>query len=569
MTGPWQNSLQEALKKHQQGRLLEAELAYQALLQQWPGCADAWHLLGHLLTVSDDRFEDGMEAIERAISLCPEKAVYHFNKGTILLKSDRPEAALPALLEVVRLQPGILPGYLNLAATYRSLGDDQQAIICLQEALKKHPDEIDLRRNLATLLAQQGRFSEAIEHFRSLVRAVPDDAQGHLQLAHALKAVASLAEAEKHLRRALALAPGLAEARHALANIVRHQPGDEDIVNIEQQLQRCDIDIAARERLNFALGKAYDDVADYARAHVCFSLANHLQRQQRGVSTTVADFGVLQRAFAKPLPALPQEEETKQPRFVFIVGMPRSGSSLLEQILASHSDVYGAGETAFLQTSVEEIMHLSGLEAGATFFDRPELITSLSAASMTAIRQCYREHMQRQAARHQGGGKAVMSDKMPHNFRLLGLIAPLFPDAVILHTRRHPLDVCLSCFQQRFVGDHAYSQDLLDLGHYYLAYERLMTFWQQQFPERIHGFDYQALVDDPEGQIRRLLTLCRLPWDDRCLDFHRSERAVATASDAQVREPIYQRSIARWRHYETALQPLRTLFEEHGILIPE
>ncbi len=586
--------LGQAVELHRRRRSAEAERLYREILARWPGSAEAEHYLGNLL-VEGGRVAEGMRHIDASIALRPAEPLFHFNRATILLRLGRAEAAIGAFREVLKRIPDDLASHVNLAAACRRAGRPEEALPSLEFVLERQPDLVEARHNLANCLADLGRIDEAlveyeralearpdaldvrmslgsnlcrlgdyeaaIGHFRRALERSPDDARVHMQLANALKAVGDLAGAERHLRRVLAIEPAHAEAHQTLANVVRHRAGDPDIAAMEGLIARSDIDDEARLRLNFALGKAYADIGEHDRSFACYEVGNRLRRAALDYdpSTTDAFFERIERVFAHDLPTLPEGASgTDGPRPIFIVGMPRSGTSLIEQILASHPDVFGAGESPALGQCVDRAL------AGAGGF--PEGLRALPPETLAGIGTAYRRCLGEQARRAGHPDPRVVSDKMPQNFRLVGLIAHCLPDAVILHTRRHPLDVCLSCYEQNFVGDHPYAYDLLEIARYYLAYERLMTFWHRRLPGRIHDVDYGRLVADGEAGIRRLVGIAGLRWDDRCLDFHSVRRAVATASDSQVRRPIYRSSVERWRRHEAALAPAKALFVEAGLL---
>lgn len=588
-----QTALHAALDLHRRQRLDAALLAYLQILRHWPESPDAHCLLGHLY-IDTGRLDDGLTHLDRAASLSPERVDFHFSLGTALLRHGRSQAAVQALYEAYRLKPDEAAVVVNLAVARRQCGQFDEAVRELNGLLDRLPEIVEARHNLANCLADLGRVEESLVEYERALRQRPEavdvrvslavnlcrwhryedaivqleralvTAPGHplvhQQLGKALMVTGRLADAEAHFRQALAVAPMLAEVHQTLADIVTHQPGDADIAAMEDQLKRPHIDELSGVRLHFGLGKAYADCRDYERAFAHYAEANRMQRRRIRYDSreTDAEFARIRRAFERDLLDLPPAREAG-PRLVFIVGMPRSGTSLIEQILATHPEVYGAGETTYL---LDEMI----VACRSTPFGVPEGLFHLEADGLAGIAARYVGRMKAQAGLYGRADAAVMTDKMPHNFRYVGLIAHLWPDAVILHTRRHPIDVCLSCFQQFFAEGNPYAYDLQDLGHYFTAYENLMAFWRERLPGRLIEIDYEGLVADREPAIRRLLDVCGLSWDERCLDFHRSKRGVDTASAAQVRKPIYQSSVERWRRYESQLKPLQELLIANGVL---
>ena len=588
-----QASLQAALDLHRQQRLNEAHRAYTDILQRWPDSADAHNLLGHLL-VDSGHLDQGLRHLDRAATLAPNRTDFHFALGTALLSHGHPQPAVKALLSAYRLQPDEAAIVVNLAVARRQCSQQADAIHELTGLLARQPEVVEARHNLANCLADLGRVDESLAEYERAIQSRPDavdvrlslavnlcrwrrydEAKTHLlhalalapghplvhqQLGKALMVTGQLDEAESHFRQALAAEPALAEVHQALADIVTHASGDADIQAMERQLERPGLDEVSALRLHFGLGKAYADCHEYGHAFAHYAEGNRIHRSRIHYDPreTDAEFARIKRAFEHHLPELPKQVR-QTPGLVFIVGMPRSGTSLIEQILAAHPLVYGAGETTYL---LDEM--IVGCRSSASGV--PEGLLQMDPSGLAALGERYIARLKAQATQYGHADAEVVTDKMPHNFRYVGLIAHLWPEAVIIHTRRHPIDVCLSCFQQFFAEGNPYAYDLNDLGHYYTAYEGLMEFWRQRLPGRLIEVDYAGLVSDREPEIRRLLDVCGLPWDDQCLDFHRSKRGVDTASAAQVRRPIYQSSVERWRRYETQLRPLQELLIANGVL---
>jgi len=308
-------------------------------------------------------------------------------------------------------------------------------------------------------------------------------------------------------------------------------------------------DLSEEQRLflDFALSRLAEQGQRYDEAFRYLTAANRLARKQ-----THYDVARMEVFFKDTRTVFSREFFARRTGFglldrtpIFIVGMMRSGSSLVEQILASHPDVHGAGELTDLKQIIYYFDGALNLQA------YPDQVPDLGADQVAARA---REYLRR--LRDRGGEALRVTDKMPGNFRYLGMIHLLFPRAKIIHCRRHPLDVCLSCYRLYFSGAHPYAYNLRELGHYYRLYEGLMQHWHNVMPGAIHDIQYESLVADQEAETRRLLDFCELPWHSGCLDFHKSERAVMTASLSQVREPIYHSSLQKWQAYEACLGPL-------------
>lgn len=353
-----------------------------------------------------------------------------------------------------------------------------------------------------------------------------------------------------HYGKALALQPAHAQAVLGLSTARRYTAGDSALIEgFERLLQREDSPPRDTAALHFALGKMRDDCGQYDLAFDHYAAANALKRElvrfdreqhARYVDSLIGTFS--QEFIRAKAGTLSVDDELP----IFIVGMPRSGTTLVEQIIASHPSVKAGGELPGLRRVVRSLA-----TQGADDISYPACVASLNAA---AAHQLARGYLGKLPART--NGEIRVTDKMPSNFLHAGLIAILFSKARIIHCRRDPMDVCLSIFFQPFSRAHPYAFDLGDLGHYYRHYERLMSHWRAVLGERLFEVQYADLVDDPQSVSRRLIDRCGLEWNDQCLQFDRNEGAVRTASQWQVRQPIYKTSLQRWKHYERHLSPL-------------
>ncbi|WP_246731783.1 sulfotransferase [Methylocapsa sp. S129] len=346
------------------------------------------------------------------------------------------------------------------------------------------------------------------------------------------------------------LAPTRARSYHHLALAKRFEPGDSRIQAMEE-LVREDTSLGVDDRVyvHFALGKAFDDIGNRERSFHHLSCGNALKRKQSGYNERDV-LGQLERtqvAYTSELMSRNEARGNPSPVPIFVVGMPRSGTTLVEQILASHSDVHGAGEIKDFDMAVRE---LGGSAAWA--LHSPEVVSQMSGEQFQSLGANY---LRRILAAAPSSRRIV--NKMTENFRFAGLIALALPNARIIHVRRDPIDTCFSCFSALFEESLPYAYDLAELGRYYRAYEALMSFWRGVLPQRVMiDVRYEDVVADVEGQSRRIIGHCGLDWDARCLDFHLSERSVRTASLVQVRRPLYKSSVGRWRRYEDFLEPL-------------
>lgn len=459
-----------------------------------------------------------------------------------------------------------------------------EAVAAYQEVLATHPDLVAVQANLGFALAALRRYAEAVPHFQSMLEARPDEIPVLLALASALQKLTRRHEAERNYRHAIAIKPDCVPAMLGLGICLRSQsrldeactwferaarsdPTCVDAYYLASTLRRFAADDPllaqcaalrskavrmpplAQARHGFALGKMLEDAGRYAEAFAAYAAGNRARASQFVLDESGED-ELLQRTrevFDADLLSCRQVETGPADRVpVFVVGMPRSGSTLIEQILATHPDVHGAGEASCLWDVL--------LERIGTPAAWPECARAFSAADWRALGEAYLERAWRAAPQ-----ATHVVNKMPLNYRYAGLIRMMLPQARIIHARRDPLDTCWSCYTRLFDGDNlAYTYDLGSLGRYYARYAKLMQHWRRVLPaEALLEVAYEDLVADTETLTRRMLGFVGLPWDARCLEFHRNPRVVDTASRAQVRQPVYRSSVGRWRHFAGYLQPLR------------
>lgn len=611
--------MKEALALHQAGRAAEAEALYRRVLDDRPDDGDALHLLGLLAGQAGD-LEKSAGLIERAIAARPDEPQYHANLGTtfaqlrrwqpaeaayrralslkpdfvealyslgaIVQRQGRAEEAAGQYRRALEADPRFLPAYNNLGVVLLGLGQAEAAIDTYRKALAIEPDLPDVlvnlgnalrdrdeldeaidcyRRalditdrsaqthyNLGVALKEQGDVEGAIACYRRALEIDPKHAKAHNNLGMALQASGRFEDADASYRTALEIRPGYAMACKNLVSLGRVEPDDPLTGRIEALLEGNELSDGDSRLLHFALGKCFDDTGDYDRAFRHYQAANDIHETRRpfdpGVFTAITDrlietFG---QTFFEAKAGFGSESE----RPVFIVGMPRSGTTLIEQILASHGQVHGAGELSNFNRMAADLPALLG--AGLSY---PDCAAAIDRERARGLAQGYLDHLARI-----GGDATRVTDKMPRNFRHLGLIALLLPRARVIHCRRESMDVCLSCYAQDFLAQ-PFSHDLGHIGLYYREYERLMAHWRAVLPLPVLEVRYEALVSDPEGVSRGMIEFCGLDWDPACLDFHRTQRPILTASLWQARQPLYDSAIGRWKNYEAHLAPLKAALE--------
>lgn len=542
--------LRRNIGRHVSGMFLARLAGLTALLRTLPGSGTrrelrAAMILARWLTRRGDH-KGAFAALERA-----ERAAPHDHRPLIELgrRAFDAENFLLAHAYLARAH-AIAPRHIDVICEYGRLlsrmARHEEAFALLEDAHLNHPDAVRPLLLLAWARYRAGQSRRAIADFDCVLEQVPSSVEAHYGRARALIDAGDVGDAKRWLHRTLTLSPGHAGALRELANLKDLAPGDTHFDNLLAAI--ADDDAAPRRRavLHMAAGSGSHNVKAYTDAFEHYRTGNLLKDVVFDIRSYARHIDDLIGTFDAAHFARVADWGNPSDVPVFILGMPRSGTSLVEQILASHSKVHGAGER-------EEMLQLADGMSGLTDDARayPGCLAALDRSGCAALADSYLGVLRR-ADPH----AAHITDKMPGNFHHVGLILTLFPNAKIVHTRRDPRDTCLSIFFGDFVGSHPYSYDLTNLGRYYRQYERLMAHWHRVAPGRILDVCYEDLVADQEAWSRRMVQFCGLEWEARCLDFHRTARNVKTRSNAQVRQPIYSSSIGRWRPYEAQLEPL-------------
>ena len=608
------SELAAALVHHRAGRLDRAGASYRKILKKWPENPDALHLLG-MVALDEGRAERAAQLIGRAVALAPQTAEMHANLGNALRTLARSGEACASFRRAIALQPDYAPAHnnlglllhatgdfagalasyrraaellpnlaeihSNLAGTLRALGRLEEAEAALRRALALDPGNVAHLANLGNVLVDLGQYDKAEACYRSAIALDPRFAPAHYGLAAcrrlsgemaeaveiyrkalslsqeepvmwndlgtALRALGHFEEAVDAFNQAMALKPDFADAYRNLANCRSLAVDQQEMSRLSALAERPDLPLEERAAVGFAMAKTLDDAGRYDEAFAALHKANRRYRLSRAAAGEAFDIAALRTQINKAIDtytpayfASVTARGTPSELPVFIVGMPRSGTSLVEQIAASHSKVFGAGELRDIGRLVAQ------------------LGSSPSAATVHRLATTHCERL-----RTRGGDADRVIDKLPDNVLALGEIATMFPAARIIFCRRDPRDICLSCYFQKFSpGQLMFSYDLADCARRHLEIERLSVHWRRVLPLRMLEVDYEALVADLEGESRRLVTFLGLNWEPACLEFYRTERTVATASGWQVRQPLYDRSVGRWRNYRRHLAPLLEILDE-------
>lgn len=416
------------------------------------------------------------------------------------------------------------------------------------------------RDTLGCAFVRLGRHDASIQHFTAAVRGDPRRAQFRFNLAIALSFIGRVEEAERAFEALLVLAPDHARAYHALSGLRQQTEQRNHIANLQKSLERAR-DAESRLLLGYALSKELSDLERHKEAFCWLSRANAAHRRTLCYRSEddAALFDAIEAAWTTPSDAGPDALPDDSP--IFVVGMPRTGTTLVDRILASHPDVCSAGE---LQAFPVAVKRASGVRT-RTILDA-QTIACAANPDWAVLARTYLD----QARPHVPPGYARFTDKFPGNFMYLGLIARAFPNARLVCLRRHPMETVLSNFKNLFASKsqyYNYSYDVEDIARYYVRFDRLLRLWSTVLPGRMLDLHYEQLVDDQEGQTKRLLAHCGLDWSETCLSFHSNRAPVSTPSAAQVRRPIYRDALSRWHRHEAALAPARRIFESHDIAV--
>jgi len=506
------------------------------------------------------RLDEAVACYNRAIDLKPDYVQAHDSLGNLFMDQERFDQAVACYSREIDLEPDRADGHYNLANALLRLGRAEEAVVTYQRALQLEPEFVEAYNNLGAALARLGRYEAAASCYdRAASLQQPGFEKPLANKAMLLMETGRIAQSLPVIDAALAVNPDSGGAWHVRSGLKTFERGDPDIQTMEALLARlCAAPTATSPKpaleericLEFALGKAWMDAGDAPRAFAHLDQGNRLMRSTYSYDSAAMDrwIAAMAAAFTPGLLKRLAGAGHSSDAPVFVVGMPRSGTTLVEQILSSHPDVHGAGELTLVAEMVERI---SGRLHELCPPGDPQRLSALLPEDAARLgREIAAEVCALAPARRR------IVDKAPLNFLYVGFIHAILPDARIIHCRRDAVDTCLSCYTKLF-RDVKFASDLRELGLYYRGYERLMDHWRNLLPpERFIEVRYEDVVAGLESQARRLVAFCGLPWHAACLDFHKNSRPVRTASLTQVRQPIYGSSVGRWRAYARYLGPL-------------
>jgi tetratricopeptide (TPR) repeat protein len=516
---PVAGTLLEADQLLHDGDTAQAEQLCSELLRREPDDTRVLRMLARIAS-DDERYGVAEQLLRRIIALSPNECLPHTELGRFLVEQSR----FPEAIEMFELATSLNEG------------------------------SADNHRLLGEALAMIGRSADALTFYQQALRLDPEDPHSLAGQGHMLRITGNSDDAIACYEKCTVVQPGFSDAWWSLASLKDYRLSDEQVQTIHKQIASGDLGTDSEIAMRFALARTSEARGEYEAAWQDYSRGNSLKRESinHDPEQTERMHDAIIKRFSSDFLGHKTPAAASMHTPVFILGMPRSGSTLIEQILASHSKVEGAGELPYVNmlSSTLGRQRLDGPRY-------PELMSELTEEQLESLGKAYIYH----SSVHRRQGLPYLTDKMPANFSHIGLIHMMLPKAKIIDVRRHPLGTCLANYRQLYALGKNQTYDLVELAEYYLEYRRMMDHWQEVLPGRVLQVNYEEVVADLESQVRRLLDYCELPWEDVCLDFHKNTRPVNTASAEQVRQPIYTDAIDFWKHYELQLEPARKILE--------
>ncbi|MDB4244181.1 tetratricopeptide repeat protein [bacterium] len=518
-----------------QGKSEEAIGAYAKALLIKPDYSDAYGNMGNVFK-DQGKFKDAVDAYEKSLSFNPKNAANYNNMGLCLRGQGELEEAIVSFKRAIALKSDYAGAHSNLGVALQERGQLEEAVEAYSEALSINPNFADAYNNMGNILQELGKVQEAIGAYNKAVILKPNFADAYNNLGNALKAQGKRATAIEAFNKAISIKPDYAEAHRNLSTVKKYTTQDKQFRQVQELFKRDDLSADSRCQLSFALAKMYEDIGslDQAFSHLCKGNLLRTNLLKYSINQDKELFTKLENAqpyLAKISPKIKKSAITPTP--IFILGMPRSGTTLIQQIISSHSDVHGAGELSF-------ISQFGGYLALDT--------ATINTAAILQFRERYLLELSKQS-----NGEPFVTDKMPQNFCFIPLICAAFPEAKIIHVKRSAAAICWSNYKNFFSKGLGYSYSLQDVVHYYRLYANLVDLWQSKYGNRIYHLHYEHLITAQENETNRLIEYLELPWEEACLFPHRNKGSVRTTSHQQVRQKVYSGSSEDWRKYEPFL----------------
>jgi tetratricopeptide (TPR) repeat protein len=518
------------------GKLEEAIEAYKKALAIKPDYADAYYNMGNTLK-QQGKLADAVDAYRKALFIKPDYTDAYYNMGVTFKRQNNLEDAVDAYRKALLIKPDHVDAYNNMGVALQEQGRLEEAIEAFTEALSLKPDFADAHYNMGYTLKEKGKLEDAIQSYEKALTFKPDFADAYYNLGNLLKEKGKLEEAIQAYQKAISIRPSFVEALYNLSTIKKFTPNDPHFVKVLELSKHRDLSKDDECYINFALAKMHEDVGELDKSFAYLSRGNYLRQKLLNYSINIDQtlFSCLKSSQAKISENnLVIGEENSERLPIFIFGMPRSGTTLVEQIISAHPEVFGAGELNYVAKFGKELC-----------LDQ----TLINTASISDFRESYlSEVLKLQNEKH------FVTDKMPQNFRFVPLICAAFPEAKLVHVKRNAAAVCWSNYKRYYATNGlGYCYDLKNLVAYYRLYEDLMNRWQSIYGDRIYNLNYENLTTQQVPETKNLLRHLGLDWNEACLSPHKNKRSIKTASLQQVRQKVYTGSSEEWRKYQTYL----------------
>jgi tetratricopeptide (TPR) repeat protein len=544
------------------GLMDEAITSYEKAIASNPDYAEAHNNLGVTLQ-NLDLMDEATTSYEKAIASNPDYAEAHNNLGNIFRELEQLDAAVKSYEKVTAINPDYPEAHYNLGNTLVELGQLEDAIKSYEKVIAINSNYHEAHYNLGNTLVELGQLEDAIKSYEKVVAINPNHPEAYFNLGNSFQQLGKLDQAIKCYERAISIKPNYSGAYYHLSYLKKYMASDPQISKMQSLISSDNITQSDRIDLYFALSKVNENLDNQDELFKYLHEGNRLLKEELNYSLDRSKtlFSTVKEIFSLPYLDIKKSFSSEPSTFkpIFIVGMPRSGSTLVEQIMSSHHAVHGAGEFQDLRSLIAPILSdnlIQGSEIASTSIGDKKIHlsskASLPEAAFLSLRKQYLD-----ALSNLNVSESVITDKSLLNFRFIGFILTSFPEAKIIHMKRDARAICWSIYKSNFRSKgNGYSYNFDDLAGFYGLYADLMDFWHQLFPDRIYDMCYEDLTTNQEEETRKLLQYCELDWDKNCLSFHKNKRAVKTASAIQVREKMYQGSSEAWKKYEEHLKPL-------------
>ena len=525
------------------GQVQEALITLKLLNNEYPNVPLIFNLMGACYK-SMDQVEEALEMFETASNIKPDYAEAYFNQGVIYKGIGKTAEAIDQYKKAISIMPNYPDAYNNLGNAYKDLEMDSEAIESYEWSLAYKPENPIVHVNLGVIYSTFDPES-ALKHYQMAINIKPDYSEAYFQMGSLFRHLGNKTDSIFSYEKAIEINPDFIDAHKNLSAMKTYIKGDKQTQQMKSLLLNNDLSLQDQISLNFALAKVSEDLESKKDFFKYLNEGNNLRKQELNYSITLDKelFGKIKEVFDGYLFKV-NKSNTKESALkpIFILGMPRSGTTLVEQIISSHHKVFGAGELEYISKHcINELKNHSRSKKD-----------SFSNDSFLNIREEYLKSIE-----NLNITKNIFTDKMPLNFRYVGFILAAFPEAKIVHLKRDAIATCWSIYKYYFKSDgNGYAHNFKDLASYFKLYKDLMSFWHKKFPNQIYDISYEKLTTNQESETRRLIDYCELDWDDNCINFHKNKRAVKTTSALQVRQEMYQGSSEAWKKYKTFLKPL-------------